>query len=188
MATKKKPARRSARSHGKGRARKTGTAKRKGAAAKRKGSTKRGAKKPAAKQPAAKPASLGPQPVKTGRGPSPMEVATTVLALLRDGRYREVEDAWLAPSIVSVEGVGASMAWSGKKAVLEKYRTWEGDHDINEMNLEGPWVGATGFAIKFKGDVTQRSTGQRMQLEEIAVYTVKDGKIVREEFHFATGA
>jgi hypothetical protein len=55
------------------------------------------------------------------------------------------------------------------------------------MQIGGPWVGATGFAVRYAIDVTQKSTGQRHQMEEIAVYTVKDGKIVREEFHFGTG-
>ena len=135
----------------------------------------------------AKKTSLAPKPVKTGKGATPLEVAQTVAALIRDGASHEVEEKWLARGVESVEGVGASMAWTGKKAVLAKYRGWEADHEIHEMKLEGPWVGATGFTLKFWIDVTQTSTGQRTQMEEIAVYTVKDGKIVREEFHFLTG-
>jgi hypothetical protein len=110
-----------------------------------------------------------------------------VAELLRGDRVAEVEAAWLAPSLESVEGVGVSLAWSGKPAVLAKYRGWEADHEIHDMKVEGPWVGATGFALRFWIDVTQKSTGQRSQMEEIAVYDVKDGRIVREEFHFATG-
>jgi hypothetical protein len=133
-------------------------------------------------------AASGPKPVKTGRGPGPSEVARQVVALLRAGQAHEVEERWLAPSIVSVEGAGASLAWSGKKAVLAKYRAWEADHEIHDLRVEGPWVGASGFCVKYGLDATQKSTGQRMQMEEIAVYTVRDGRIVREEFHFATGA
>jgi hypothetical protein len=132
-------------------------------------------------------ASKGPKPVKTGKGASPLEVAQTVAALLRRGAAHEVEQQWLAPGIVSVEGVGASMAWSGKKAVLDKYRGWEATHEIHDMRVDGPWVGATGFALKFWIDVTDTSSGQRSQMEEIAVYTVQNGKIVREEFHFGVG-
>ena len=144
--------------------------------------------KPARKKSAPKKkraASMAPTPVKTGKGATPLEIAQDVVALIRDGKSDEVEEKWLAPGIESVEGVGASMAWSGKKAVLAKYRGWEADHEIHDDELEGPWVGATGFALKFWIDVTQNSTGQRTQMEEIAVYTVHNGKIVREEFHFA---
>jgi hypothetical protein len=133
-------------------------------------------------------ASTGPKPVKTGSGPGPLEVATRVTELLRAGNAAQVEQDWLAPSIESVEGHGASMAWSGKPAVLAKYRAWEADHEIRSMSVEGPWVGATGFSLRFKVDASQKSTGQTMKMEEIAVYTVRNGKIVREEFHFAVPA
>lgn len=129
-------------------------------------------------------AGLAPRAVKTGRGATPLEVATRMMALLRDGNTAEIEKGLLAPALESVEGVGASMAWRGKKAVLAKYRAWESDHEIHDMQVDGPWVGATGFAVKYAIDVTQISTGQRTTMEEIAVYTVHNGKIVREEFHF----
>jgi hypothetical protein len=141
----------------------------------------------AGKRKTARASSMAPVPVKTGSGPSPLQVASELVALLRAGRAHEAEERWLAPGIESVEGVGASLAWRGKKAVLAKYRGWEADHEIHSMEVGGPWVGATGFALRFKIDVTQKSTGQRSQMEEIAVYTVRNGKIVREEFHFATG-
>jgi hypothetical protein len=156
--------------------------------AKAKGKTKDKSKKEKGKaKRATKKSSLAPKPVKTGKGAAPLEVAQAVIALIRDGASSEVEAKWLSNGIESVEGVGASMAWSGKKAVLAKYRGWEADHEIHEMKLEGPWVGATGFALKFWIDVTQKSTGNRTQMEEIAVYTVHGGKIVREEFHFRAG-
>jgi hypothetical protein len=144
--------------------------------------------KPAKKKSAPKrksAASMAPRPVKTGKGATPLEIARDFAALIRAGKSDEVEKKWFAPGIESVEGLGASMAWKGKKAVLAKYRGWEADHEIHSMSLEGPWVGATGFALRFGVDVTQLSTGQRTQMHEIAVYTVHNGKVVREEFHFA---
>jgi hypothetical protein len=160
-------------------------------AAKKAKKTKKKARASARRRPRARGARAaggGPRAVTTGRGATPMEVARAVAALARAGKLAEVEQVWLAPGIVSVEGVGASLAWHGKKAVLAKYRGWEADHEIHDFQIEGPWVGATGFALKYRIDVTQKSTGQRSQLEEIAVYTVHDGKIAREEFHFAVGA
>ncbi len=154
------------------------------AAPKKKAAAKKTAKKARKSTAKAKAASLAPKLVKTGRGATPMELASSMMGLLRAGQMAEIEDKMLASSLESVEGVGASMAWKGKKAVLRKYRDWEADHEIHEMQVDGPWVGATGFAVKYAIDVTQTSTGQRSQMEEIAVYTVRDGKIVREEFHF----
>jgi hypothetical protein len=156
----------------------------------KKGGTGKSARQAGKRAPAKRKAaaSAGPKPVKTGSGPGPLEVATRVTELLRAGNTALVEQEWLAPGIESVEGHGASLAWSGKPAVLAKYRAWEADHDILSMGVEGPWVGATGFALRYKVDATQKSTGQNMKMEEIAVYTVRNGKIVREEFHFPAPA
>ena len=49
---------------------------------------------------------------------------------------------------------------------------------------EGPFVGATGFAVKFRMDIKDNSTGRRTLMEEIGVYTVLKGKIIQEEFMY----
>ena len=149
---------------------------------------KKSARKPKRKAPKKKSASAGPKPVKTGKGAAPLEIAKQFTALLRAGKYPEAEERWLGPSIESVEGVGASLSWKGKKNVLAKYRAWEAENEFVDPKVEGPWVGATGFAVKFVGHVLHKATGERHAMEEIAVYTVRDGKVVREEFHFSVPA
>ena len=157
-------------------------------ASKKKGARRGSKQKSPARAPKKKSAgSMAPKLVKTGKGATPLEIAKDFAALIRAGKSDVVETKWLAPGIESVEGIGASMAWAGKKAVLAKYRGWEADHEIHAMRVDGPWVGATGFALRFSIDVTTKSSGQRMQMEEIAVYAVRNGKVVREEFHFAVG-
>lgn len=171
-----------------GKKEKKGKKRKGGASRKDGGKSKARAKKAAAASPRSRPAKpAGPLPVVTGKGPGPAEVAARVTELLREGKQEDVEHDWLATGIESVEGLGASLSWRGKKAVLAKYRAWEADHEVHETQVEGPWVGATGFALKFRVDMTQKSTGQRRQMEEIAVYTVRNGKITREEFHFPAG-
>lgn len=157
-------------------------------AARKKKSARKPKRAPKRKAPKTKAASAGPKPVKTGKGPAPLEVAKQFTELLRAGKYAEAEERWLGPSIESVEGFGASMSWKGKKNVLAKYRAWEAENEFVDAKIEGPWVGATGFAVKFVGHVVHKATGERHPMEEIAVYTVRDGKVVREEFHFATPA
>ena len=39
-------------------------------------------------------------------------------------------------------------------------------------------------AVIFDMDVTAKQTGQRMQMREIGLYTVRDGKIVEERFFY----
>lgn len=51
--------------------------------------------------------------------------------------------------------------------------------------MEGPWPhGDDRFAVRFTYDITNKPSGMRMQMDEIGVFTVADGKVVREEFFY----
>ena len=58
--------------------------------------------------------------------------------------------------------------------------------DRVEAHAEGPYVGATGFSVKFRMDIKDNSTGRRTIMEEIGVYTVFNGKIIQEEFMYGS--
>jgi hypothetical protein len=36
--------------------------------------------------------------------------------------------------------------------------------------------------VQFDIDVTEKASNKRMQMSEVGIYTVKDGKVAREEF------
>lgn len=149
---------------------------------------KKKAKKQASKKRPAKKTARRPSTervnVSTGRGPSPLDIGTDLVALFNAGRSVDAENKWYDRNIESVEGVGVSMAWRGRKAVQAKSDWWTSDHTIHGASAEGPYAGATGFAVKFRMDVETKSTGKRETMEEVGVYTVKNGKIVREEFMY----
>lgn len=126
-----------------------------------------------------------PYRVTTGKGPNPEEIGRSLVELFNAGKFKEVEQKWWAPSIVSVEGFG--MAWAGKKAVTEKNEGWGKDNHVLGAAADGPYIGASGFSVKFKIEVQERATGKRTVMEEIGVYDVEDGKIVREEFMYGRG-
>lgn len=130
--------------------------------------------------------SLAPKPITTGKGASPAEVGADVVAMFNLGHIHEIEDKWWSPKVTSVEGVGVSMAWEGRKAVEAKNKGWNERHTLRSARAEGPFVGATGFAIKFWMDVEEKESGRRTEMEEVGVYEVKNGKIVREEFMYGT--
>lgn len=155
------------------------------------------AKKPAAKaavKKAAKPAKAsakkgsgvpsGAAAVSTGSGASPVQIGQTLVKMFNAGQFKEIEEMYWSPQIVSCEGVGVGMEWRGLKAVEEKNAGWMADHVIHGASAEGPYVGSTGFAVKFRMDVETKSAGKRETMEEVGVYTVRDGKIVREEFMY----
>lgn len=143
-----------------------------------------GVKKAAAKPKAAVPAE-NPSKVSTGRGPSPGEIGKDLVALFNRGQFKEIENKYWSPQVVSVEGMG--MAWHGRAAVEGKNEWWSSQNTIHGASAEGPYVGASGFAVKFRMDVEEKATGKRTEMDEVGVYTVLDGKIVREEFMYGGG-
>lgn len=89
--------------------------------------------------------------------------------------------------IVSIEAMEGDMArLEGRAAVEGKGEWWYANHEVHNLAVEGPYVNGDQFAVRFTLDVTPKG-GQRMEMDEIALYTVRDGKIVEERFFF-TGA
>ena len=54
--------------------------------------------------------------------------------------------------------------------------------ETHSVKVLGPFVAHDRFVVQYDIDVTDKSSKKRMQISEVGVYTVKDGKIVREEF------
>ncbi len=153
---------------------------------KKKSAAKKPAPKAAAKKPTAKskaaPVQENPSRVTTGKGAGPDAIGRELVSMFNRGLFKEIEDKFWSPSIVSVEGIG--MAWHGRKAVEAKNTGWMEQNEIQGAAAEGPFVGASGFAVKFRMDVVERASGKRTVMDEVGVYTVQDGKIVREEFMY----
>jgi hypothetical protein len=77
---------------------------------------------------------------------------------------------------------------SGIDAVKGKAEWWVRAHEIHSNEAFGPWPHGDRFIVQMKFDVTPKEgpmVGKRMQLEEAGLYTVKDGKIVQEEFFYS---
>ena len=71
----------------------------------------------------------------------------------------------------------------GSGAIKAKREDWIATHEIQRLDADGPYVHPPNrFAVRFEVEVTQKTTGRKMTLREVAIYTVEEGKIVREEF------
>jgi ketosteroid isomerase-like protein len=117
------------------------------------------------------------------------DVANGLVNLCREGKFMDAISQYYSDDIVSVESVGNEQMpaeMSGIEAIRGKNQWWVENHEIHGVEITGPYVGDDGFTVKFAMDVTPKMTGQRMQMTEAAVYTVSDGKIVREEFYYNT--
>lgn len=120
--------------------------------------------------------------------PTPFEVGRQLVDLCRQGRFAEVVDRFYAADIVSLEGFDMPhmpRRVEGLAAVKKKGEWWESAHEIHGCEVGEPFASADKFACTFLMDVTDKATGKRMKMSEVAVYTVRDGKIVHEEFLYA---
>lgn len=75
------------------------------------------------------------------------------------------------------------------EAIIAKGEWWFANNEIHDFKAEGPFVhGNDRFCVIFDMDVTNKESGQRNAMREIATYYVnEDGKITREEFAYAMG-
>ncbi|MDA8017911.1 MAG: nuclear transport factor 2 family protein [Thermoanaerobaculia bacterium] len=118
-----------------------------------------------------------------------LEIAKGLVALCREGKNREALDEYYADDIVSIEGASSPelpARMEGIEAVRGKTEWWYDNHEVHEVGVDGPFVaeGSDQFAAIFHIDVTTKATGERMKMSEVALYTVRDGKIAQEEFFF----
>lgn len=70
----------------------------------------------------------------------------------------------------------------GVEAIAAKHEWWNENFEVHSDEVDGPYIHENRFAVIFRMDVTEKATGNRWQASEIGLYTVFEGKIVREEF------
>lgn len=122
-----------------------------------------------------------------------MEVAQTLVDHCKKGKFMDAINATYSPKIVSVEpqgGPNMPARQEGIAAIKGKTEWWEKNHEMHGCKVEGPWPHGDRFIVRFILDVTPKTgptSGKRMTLDETALYTVKDGKIVQEEFFYHMG-
>lgn len=113
------------------------------------------------------------------------EVADRFNALAREGKFDQIQDELYDEHVKSVEPEHST--WKtvqGLDNVKRKAKEWNemieemfGGY-TNEAQAAGNFFVCTmGMDVKVKGQ-------PRMKLDEVAVYEVKDGKIVLEQFFF----
>jgi hypothetical protein len=118
------------------------------------------------------------------------QVGQKVVELVRKQAWHEALDTLYDKDIVSVEARtmdGSSPETRGIKGVREKVDWWLENMQVHSFQANGPFVAHDRFVVQFDADVTDKNSKARRQLSEVGVYTVKNGKIVREEFLPFTG-
>jgi hypothetical protein len=108
------------------------------------------------------------------------EVAKKVVELVRKQAWYEALDTLYEQDIVSVEATAPESR--GKEAVRGKIDWWVSAMEVHSFKASEPFVAHDRFVVQYDAEVTEKESKQRRQISEVGVYTVKNGKIVREEF------
>jgi hypothetical protein len=115
----------------------------------------------------------------SGKGPTPQEIGESLVALFNAGKSDEAESTWYHRKIDSIEDDGS--VFEGWKGVQEKGKWWKENFTVLSMKASGPYVCSTGFTVIYTGRV-RMADGTEVNAHECGVYTVEDGRIVREQF------
>ena len=118
------------------------------------------------------------------------EVAAQYVELCKQGKNHECLDKLFSKDAVSVEAgapPGMDRTAKGLDAIRAKGKWWGENHTVHKGEVTGPYPNGDRFAVRFNYDITHKPSGQRMQMDEIGLFTVEDGKITREEFFYTGG-
>jgi ketosteroid isomerase-like protein len=124
---------------------------------------------------------------------STMEVGQKLVELCRQNKNVDAVTALYAPNVVSLEVAdhpGMPKRMEGIDKIRGKNQWWIDNHTIHDNQVEGPFPHGERFIVLFKIDVTSKAgpmAGKRMQVSEAGLYTVKNGKVVQEEFFYHMG-
>jgi hypothetical protein len=113
------------------------------------------------------------------------EIAKKVVDLVRKQAWYEALDTLYDKDVVSVEAFsmsGGSPETQGKEGVRGKIDWWVNAMEVHSFDASEPFVAHDRFVVQYDADVTDKQSKQRRQMSEVGVYTVKNGKIVQEEF------
>ena len=119
-----------------------------------------------------------------------LEIGNKLVELSKQGKNLEAIQTLYSPNIVSVEAMSTPempAEMRGMEAILGKNKWWFDNHTVHSASCEGPFPHGDRFIVRFSFDITNKPMQRRMQMDEMGLYTVEGGKIVREEYFYNMG-
>ena len=116
------------------------------------------------------------------------DVANRFSELATTNKWNEILDELYSRNAVSIEPPNASSMGlpnaEGLEAIKKKGEMFNSMvEEVHGGSCSEPVVGGNFFAVSMMMDATMKGAG-RQKMDEIAVYEVKEGKIVKEQFFF----
>jgi len=119
------------------------------------------------------------------------QIAKRLVELCRQGEYEQAQTELYADDAVSIEPAnlppGALGNATGLPAILEKGHKFQAMLEaVHGGNVSDAVIAGNWFSISMTLDVTMKGRG-RVQMSEICVYHVRNGKIAQEQFFYDVG-
>ena len=117
------------------------------------------------------------------------EIATRYQELMTQRKFIEIQDTFYHEDVVSQESekaasMGMSIFTNGLQAVKAKGIARRATIEtMHSYICSEPIVAGEFFSVALKQEVTFKGK-PRMAIEEIGIFQVKDGKIVKEQFFY----
>ncbi len=115
------------------------------------------------------------------------EIAARLVELCRQGQYETAQRELYADNAISIEPEGAQGLPSANNlaGIIEKGAAFRAMiEEVHGGSVSDAVIAGDHFSISLIIDVTLKGMG-RVNMPEIAVYKVKDGKIVLEHFFYS---
>jgi limonene-1,2-epoxide hydrolase len=113
------------------------------------------------------------------------EIARRLVALCREQKWEAAQKELYAQDVVSIEPHPTPefpQETKGLAAILEKGKKFAGMVEkMHGISVSDPLVAGNSFVCSMRLDMTMKGQG-RIEMAELCVYQVKDGKIVAERF------
>jgi len=113
------------------------------------------------------------------------EIATRLTELCRQGQWETAQKELFSEDAISIEPE-ASPAFEketkGLSAIIEKGHKFESMVEtMNSVTVSDPLLAGNSFCVSMRLDAVMKERGP-MDMTELCLYKVKDGKIISEEF------
>jgi len=113
------------------------------------------------------------------------EIANRLVEFCKKGDFEGAQTELFADDAVSIEPYETpafAKETKGLDAIKDKGKKWQEMVQENHGgSVSDPLLADSSFAVTMSMDVTMKD-GKRMNMTELCIYHVKDGKIVSEQF------
>ncbi len=114
-------------------------------------------------------------------------IAKKLVALCRKAKWEDAQKKLYATDAVSLEAEASpsfGKETKGRKAIIAKGKLFTSMIEkVHSLKVSDPIVADDCFACTMSIDMTMKGQ-ERSKMNELCVYTVKDGKIVAEQFFY----